>query len=141
MTSNNAPARPRWTCFNWPLERPRTSRHNGEHINWPPVNSSVPYYVIYDADPVLVNVMRPPPTPFLRKNRFFLVIKDAQCSETDFALILTILKFIIFEIWSMVEGVAGKHKKFSEFVKLPNSLRMLSMNRRPMTKIQVSRKK
>ena len=71
----------------------------------------------------------------------FFVTEDAQCSETDFALILTILKFIIFEIWSMVEGVAGKHKKFSEFVKLPNSLRMLSMNRRPMTKIQVSRKK
>ena len=28
--------------------------------------------------------------------------EDAQCSETDLALILTILRFLVFKIWSIV---------------------------------------
>ena len=30
---------------------------------------------------------------------FFFISEDAQCSETDLALILTILQFLVYEIW------------------------------------------
>ena len=32
--------------------------------------------------------------------QFFFILWDAQCSETDFYPSLTILRFLVFEIWS-----------------------------------------
>ena len=39
---------------------------------------------------------------YLQIVRFFYVPEDAPCSETDLTLILIILQYFVFEIWSIL---------------------------------------
>ena len=36
---------------------------------------------------------------YIEKNGNFFVSEDAQCSETDATLILTVVRFLVSEIW------------------------------------------
>ena len=39
---------------------------------------------------------------YIEKNGNFFVSEDAQCSETDLYMLWTVVRFLVFETWSIL---------------------------------------